>query len=71
MYLSLNAGYTHHPAWYTAYQPGQELSTILQIAGVKITLDQEWGQDIFFTRPELNQTVRTADSLGWQVATHA
>ena len=71
LYLALNAGFTHFPPWYTAYQPGQELSALLRIAGVKVTLDQEWGENIFFTRSELDQTVRAADSLGWQVATHA
>jgi predicted amidohydrolase YtcJ len=70
MYLTMNFHYDYS-TWWQAYQPLQQFSPYLQIAGLKITLDQEWGETIFFDQNRLNQMVMDAYSRGWQVATHS
>lgn len=71
-YLAVGYGYDYNP-WYknTAYKPLQNFGLFLQIAGIKITLDQEWGEKIFFDQNQLNGMVLDATSDGWQVATHS
>jgi predicted amidohydrolase YtcJ len=70
-YLALNGQFNDYGNWYQAYQPGQTFSPLLRVAGVKITLDQEWGETVFFTQEQLNAKVLAAHQLGWQVAVHA
>ena len=70
MYLTMNFEYTYDKWWQT-YKPLQQYGPYLQIAGLKITLDREWGERVFFDQTQLNQMVMDAYSGGWQVATHA
>jgi predicted amidohydrolase YtcJ len=70
MYLTMNFEYDYSE-WWRVYQPLQQYSPFLQIAGLKITLDREWGEQIFFTQEQYTQMVLDATSLGWQVASHS
>ncbi|HUF36925.1 MAG TPA: amidohydrolase family protein [Anaerolineales bacterium] len=70
MYLTMNY---HHDRddWWTAYTPLQSYGPYLQIAGLKITLDQEWGETVFFNQAQLTDMITFAADRGWQVAVHA
>ena len=70
MYLTMNFEYTYD-LWWQAYQPLQQYSPYLQIAGLKITLDREWGEQIFFTQEQYTQMVLDGTEKGWQIATHS
>jgi predicted amidohydrolase YtcJ len=70
MYLKMNSEYAIDN-WWQAYQPLQQYSPSLQIAGLKITLDREWGQNIFLDQANLEAIVQDAHNRGWQVATHS
>lgn len=70
LYLTMNFHYDYNQ-WWQAYQPLQQFGPYLQIAGLKITLDQEWGETIFFDQNQLNQMVMDAHAGGWQIATHS
>lgn len=70
MYLTMNFHYDRDD-WWTAYQPLQQYGPNLQIAGLKITLDQEWGETVFFDQAQLTGMVRFGADRGWQIATHA
>ncbi len=69
-YLTLNFLYDEAGPWYQAYDPRQAFSPYLKIAGLKITLDQEWGESILFTPGRLTALVAEVHAQGWQVATH-
>jgi predicted amidohydrolase YtcJ len=71
-YLAVGFDYDYNP-WYrnAGYKPLQQFSPNLQIGGIKITLDREWGEQIFFTQEQLNQMVLDATQDGWQVAIHS
>lgn len=69
-YLTMNFHYDRDD-WWTAYQPLQQIDPHLQIAGLKITLDQEWGETVFFNQAQLTDMVSFSAERGWQVATHA
>jgi predicted amidohydrolase YtcJ len=69
-YLTANFHYDSS-TWYERFSPPVIDSPYLQFPGVKITLDQEWGETIFFDQPTLNEIVRRADAAGWQIATHS
>ncbi len=70
MYLTMNF-HEEYTTWWKAYQPLQNFGPYLQIAGLKVTLDQEWGKTIFFDQDELNQMVMDGQQLGWQIAAHS
>ncbi|MEW6030628.1 MAG: amidohydrolase family protein [Chloroflexota bacterium] len=70
MYLTMNFEYTYDQ-WWQAYQPLYQYSPYLQIAGLKITLDREWGEQVFFTQEQYTRMVLDATQGGWQVATHS
>ncbi len=70
MYLTMNFEYDY-TQWWRAYQPLQQYSPYLQIAGLKITLDREWGEQVFFSQAQFTQMVLDATEAGWQVATHS
>lgn len=70
MYLTMNFEYERNN-WWHAYQPLQQYSPYLQIAGLKITLDREWGEQVFFSQEQYTQMVLDATRSGWQVATHS
>ncbi len=69
-YLTMNYEYDAN-TWWKAYQPLRTFGPYLQIAGLKITLDREWGQQIFFDQSHLDAMVQEAHDLGWQVAVHS
>jgi len=71
-YLAVGFDYDYNP-WYqnAGYKPLQQFSPNLQIGGIKITLDREWGEQIFFTQAQLDQMVLDATQDGWQVAIHS
>jgi predicted amidohydrolase YtcJ len=69
-YLPLNWQEDMFGDWYKAYQPGQEFSPRLRIGGVKIFLDTNWGQTVFFSQEELNELVTEAHEAGFQIAIH-
>ena len=70
-YLPLNWGEEKFGDWYQAYEPGQEFSSRLRIGGVKIFLDTNWGQTLFFSQAELNELVTEAHEAGFQIAVHS
>jgi predicted amidohydrolase YtcJ len=70
MYLTMNNEYTRND-WWTGYQPLHQYSPYLQIAGLKITLDRNWGQQVFFTQEQYTQVVLAGTQKGWQIATHS
>jgi len=55
---------------YLAYQPLQQLSPHVRIAGVKFFADNDWGLVINWDQVELNQEVAAAHTAGWQIAIH-
>ena len=69
-YLTMNFHYDRDD-WWTAYTPLQQFGPGLQIAGLKITLDQEWGETVFFNQQQMTEMVGFAADRGWQIATHA
>lgn len=70
MYLTMNFEY-EYTKWWQAYQPLHQYSPYLQIAGLKITLDREWGEQIFFSQEQYTQMVLDGTGSGWQIATHS
>lgn len=70
MYLTMNFEY-EYTKWWQAYQPLHQYSPFLQIAGLKITLDREWGEQIFFSQEQYTQMVLDGTGSGWQIATHS
>ncbi len=70
MYLTMNFDYSYDK-WWQGYEPLQQYGSYLQIAGLKITLDREWGEQIFFDQTQLDQMIMDANADGWQVATHS
>jgi predicted amidohydrolase YtcJ len=57
--------------WYKAYQPGQQLTPHLRIAGIKVFIDFDSGRTFFFEQEELNQLIDELHSEGWQVSMKA
>jgi predicted amidohydrolase YtcJ len=70
MYLTMNFEYTRDN-WWQNYQPLHQFSPYLQIAGLKITLDREWGEQVFFTQDQYTQMILDGTRKGWQIATHS
>lgn len=70
MYLTMNFEY-EYTKWWQAYQPLQQFGPYLQIAGLKITLDREWGEQVFFTQEQYTQMVLDGTRSNWQIATHS
>lgn len=70
LYLTMNF-HGDPSTWWQAYQPLQQLGPYLQIAGLKITLDQEWGETVFLDGDRLRAMVLDAHRRGWQVAIHS
>jgi predicted amidohydrolase YtcJ len=54
--------------WYRAYQPGQVFSPYLRIAGLKVFIDANHGQDTLVDQMELTRFTRELQAEGWQVA---
>lgn len=70
MYLTMNFEYDRDD-WWKVYKPLQQYSPYLQIAGLKITLDREWGEQVFFSQEQFTQLVLDGTRDGWQIATHS
>lgn len=70
MYLTMNFEY-EYTKWWQTYQPLQQYSPYLQVAGLKITLDREWGEQVFFSQEQYIQMVLDGTGSGWQIATHS
>lgn len=70
MYLTMNFEY-EYTKWWQAYQPLHQYSPYLQIAGLKITLDREWGEQVFFSQEQYTQMALDGTQSGWQIATHS
>jgi predicted amidohydrolase YtcJ len=70
MYLTMNVNYNRDD-WWTAYTPLQQFGPNLQVAGLKITFDQEWGETVFFDQAGLDELVQVGHERGFQIAIHA
>ena len=53
--------------WYQAYQPGQQLSPHVRVAGLKIFIDFNSGRTWLWGQDELNEFVQQRKEEGWQV----
>ena len=71
-YLALNLpapSGQHLGDWYAPERPGPRADR-LRVRGVKITLDNGWGSQIWWNQEDLTGTIGRANTLGWQVAIH-
>jgi predicted amidohydrolase YtcJ len=59
------------PGWYQSYQPHQEFSPYLRIAGLKVFLDTNAGQDLLWTADDLNDLVYQRQLENWPIALRA
>ena len=57
--------------WFRAYQPGQQISPFLRIAGLKIFIDYDSGRKLLFQQDELNELIRQLQSEGWTISVKA
>lgn len=57
--------------WYSAYEPGQQISPNLRVAGLKIFIDFDSGRTLFWTQDALNEFVAQRHAEGWQIAMKA
>ena len=57
--------------WFRAYQPGQQFSPYLRIAGLKIFIDYDSGRKLLFQQDELNELVRQLQTEGWTISVKA
>ena len=57
--------------WFRAYQPGQQFSPYLRIAGLKIFIDYDSGRKLLFQQGELNELMRQLQSEGWTISVKA
>ena len=62
--------------WYRAYEPGQEFSSRLRVAGVKVFMDNGPGigyadRNYWFPQEELDDLLTQAHAAGFQLAVHA
>ncbi|MFW9864011.1 MAG: amidohydrolase [Candidatus Thorarchaeota archaeon] len=72
-YLPLSWQFDRFGNWYQAYQPGQEYSSKLRIAGVKIFMDSWYDSTWlpYFSQTELDSLVQEAHESGFQIAIHS
>ena len=71
-YLPLGYEFDRFGDWYQAYQPGQEYSSKLRIAGVKIFMDSWYTNWLhYFDQTELDSLVQQAHDDGFQIAIHS
>jgi len=72
-YLAVNAtGQTYVPGndsgWYNNYQPLQQFSSYLRVAGLKLFLDDNAGRDLLWKTDDLNDFVYNRQTENWQIA---
>lgn len=72
-YMPLSWQFQRFGNWYQAYTPGHEYSPTLRIGGVKIFMDSWYGPGSlhYFDNNELENLVKEAHDLGYQVAVHS
>ncbi|MFV2013962.1 MAG: amidohydrolase [Candidatus Heimdallarchaeota archaeon] len=75
-YLPINYQEQRFGEWYQAYQPNEEVSDKVRIAGVKLFMDNgpyfsNVERNHWFTPEELNPIVKTANDLGFQISIHS
>jgi predicted amidohydrolase YtcJ len=69
-YLALNYDREFLGDWYSSREPGP-VDDYLRLEGLKIHLDDGWGQTINWDPAELTVTIGRANGAGWQVSVHA
>ena len=69
-YLALNYGQDFFGDWYAERQPG-DIGDHLRVRGLKIHLDDGWGETINWELDDLTAAIGRADDAGWQVSVHA
>jgi len=57
--------------WWAGYQPGQQLSQHVRVAGLKIFIDFNSGRELLWEQDALNEFVRVRQQEGWQVTMKA
>ena len=57
--------------WYQQYEPHQQFSPYLRVAGLKIFIDYDSGRVQLWTQNDLNQFIRQRQLEGWQVTVKA
>ena len=72
-YLALNhPGPTgeHLGNWYLEHGAGLSPSDHLRVQGVKFTIDNGWGSQVWWEAGDLLDAFTTAQDAGWQIASH-
>jgi predicted amidohydrolase YtcJ len=72
-YLALNLPAPtgeHIGDWYLEYGDGLSPSDRLRVRGVKVTIDNGWGSDVWWEAGDLLNAFTTAQDAGWQIASH-
>ncbi len=69
-YLALNFDKEFFGDWYTSREPGS-VDDRLRVQGLKIHLDDGYGNTVNWEPAVLTETVARADAAGWQVSVHA
>ena len=69
-YLALNFDTDFLGDWYAAREPGP-VDDRLRVGGLKIHLDDGYGNTINWEPADLTDTIARADAAGWQVSVHA
>jgi len=72
-YLALNLPAPtgeHLGDWYLEYGDGLSPSDRLRVQGVKVTIDNGWGSQVWWEAGDLLDAFTTAQDAGWQVASH-
>jgi predicted amidohydrolase YtcJ len=69
-YLALNYGDEFLGDWYVSRTPGP-VDDHLRVQGLKIHLDDGYGNVVNWEPADLTETIARADRAGWQVSVHA
>ena len=69
-YLALNFDKDFYGDWYASREPGP-VDDHLRVQGLKIHLDDGYGNTINWEPAELTETIARANEAGWQVSVHA
>jgi predicted amidohydrolase YtcJ len=69
-YLALNFDKDFYGDWYASREPGQ-VDDKLRVRGLKIHLDDGFGNVVNWEPADLTRTIARADEAGWQVSVHA
>lgn len=69
-YIPVNYGTERFGRPYENFTPLEVVSSHVRIAGVKFFTESYYGANFFWTQSELNEEIKAAHDLGWQVAIH-